>query len=87
MPSLYIFAGAELAEAMRSGGDQAGANAVFATTRGVAIATRLDDMVRAIDQSYGRPATGDSSGVSLHVDPSSQLKTQSTEPAGKRPKP
>ncbi len=87
MPSLYIFAGAELAEVMRNSGDQAGANAVFATTRNVATATRLDDMIRAIDQMSRAPAAGDSSGVSLQVDPGSQLKTQSTEPAGKRPKP
>ena len=35
MPSLYIFGGAELAEALRSAGDNAGANAVFAMTRSV----------------------------------------------------
>jgi hypothetical protein len=87
MPSLYIFAGAELAEALRNTGDNAAANAVFATTRRIAGATRLDDMVRALDQAYRAPNAGDSSGVSLRVDPTSQLKTQSTEPAGKRPKP
>jgi hypothetical protein len=87
MPSLYIFAGAELAEALRNAGDNAGANAVFVTTRGVASATRLDEMIRAIDQEYRAPTTGDSSGVSLRVDPATQLKTQSTEPAGKKPKP
>jgi hypothetical protein len=87
MPSLYIFAGAELAEALRNTGDNAAANAVFATTRRVASATQLDDMVRALDQAYRAPSAGDSGGVSLRVDPGSQLKTQSTEPAGKRPKP
>ena len=87
MPSLYIFTGAELAESLRNRGDNAVANAVFATTRGVATATRLDDIVRALDQQYRAPIAGDSSGVSLRVDPSSQLKTQSTEPAGKRPNP
>jgi hypothetical protein len=44
-------------------------------------------MIRALDQAYRAPSAGDSSGVSLRVDPTSQLKTQSTEPAGKRPKP
>jgi hypothetical protein len=44
-------------------------------------------MVRALDQQYRAPSVGDSSGVSLHVDPASQFKTQSTEPVGKRPKP
>jgi hypothetical protein len=87
MPSLYIFAGAELAEAMRDSGDQAGAGAVFAQTRAVASATRLDDMIHAIDQMSRAPAAGDSSGVSLQVNPGSQPRTQSTEPAGKRPKP
>jgi hypothetical protein len=83
MPSLYIFGGAELAEALRNSGDQAGANAVFATIRGVATATRLDDMIRAIDQANRTPTAGDSNGVSLRVDPASQLKTQSTEPMTK----
>ena len=87
IPSMYIFAGAELAESLRNAGDNAGANAVFATTRNVASATRLDDMVRALDQEYGATSGGDSSGVSLRVDPRSQPKTQSTEPAGKRRKP
>ena len=87
MPSMYIFAGAELAEALRNAGDHSGADAVFTTTRGVAMATRLDDMVRALDQEYRAPIAGDSSGVSLHVDPTTQLKTQSTEPAAKPRKP
>jgi len=87
MPSMYIFAGAELAEALRNAGDRSGADAVFTTTRGVAMATRLDDMVRALDQEYRAPIAGDSSGVSLRVDPTTQLKTQSTEPAAKPRKP
>jgi len=87
MPSMYIFAGAELAEALRNAGDHSGADAVFTTTRGVAMATRLDDMVRALDQEYRAPIAGDSSGVSLHVDPTTQLKTQSTEPSAKPRKP
>jgi len=87
MPSMYIFAGAELAEALRNAGDHSGADAVFTTTRGVAMATRLDDMVRALDQEYRAPIAGDSSGVSLRVDPTTQLKTQSTEPAAKPRKP
>ena len=44
-------------------------------------------MVRALDQEYHAPVTGDSSGVPLRVDPATQLKTQSTEPTGKRPNP
>jgi hypothetical protein len=87
MPSMYIFAGAELAESLRNAGDHAGASAVIATTRQVATATRLSDMVRALDQEFRAPITGDSNGVSLRVDPATQLKTQSTEPTGKRPKP
>ena len=83
MPSLYIFAGAELAEALRNSGDQRAANAVFATTRSVASATRLDDIIRAIDQEFRAPVAGDSNGVSLRVNPASQPKTQSTEPTTK----
>ncbi|HTJ21679.1 MAG TPA: DUF2723 domain-containing protein, partial [Gemmatimonadaceae bacterium] len=69
MPALYIFAGAELADALRVRGEAAAANRILATTRQVATTVHLDDLARALEQSTtAAPATGDSTGVTLHVD-------------------
>jgi hypothetical protein len=86
MPALYVFGGFELAQALRLGGDAREANAVLATTRDVAHATRLDDVARSIEQALNRPAApGDSSGVTLAPPRDERLKTQSAEPIRKRP--
>jgi hypothetical protein len=88
MPSLYIFTGAELADALRSQGKMADAIGVFATMKQVAHATQLDDMIRGVEQDFRapRPAAGDSSGVTLHINAADQPKTKSTEPTVRRPK-
>ncbi|MGE5098916.1 MAG: DUF2723 domain-containing protein [Deltaproteobacteria bacterium] len=88
MPSLYIFTGAELADALRAQGKMGDANAVFTTMKQVAQATRLDDMIRGVEQNFRapRPSAGDSSGVSLHMNAADQPKTQSTQPTARRPK-
>ena len=88
MPALYIFAGAELADALRAQGDATDANRIFATTRRVATSVRLDDLARALETAAtASPAAGDSTGVTLRVDPSAQPQTRSTEQTGRRPKP
>jgi hypothetical protein len=87
MPALYIFAGAELADALRMKGDVAGANAIFNTTRQVASAVRLDDLARALESTASAPpATGDSTGVTLRANPAAQPQTRSTEQTGRKPK-
>jgi hypothetical protein len=88
MPSLYIFTGAELADALRAQGKMRDANAVFTTAKQVAQATQLDGMLRGVEQDFRtpRPSAGDSSGVTLHINAADQPKTQSTQPAGRRPK-
>src|SRR5512146_2418489 len=87
MPALYIFAGAELADALRVKGDVAGANAIFNTTRQVASAVRLDDLARALESTASAPpATGDSTGVTLRSNPAAQPQTRSTEQTGRKPK-
>ena len=87
MPYLYVFAGAELAEAMRIAGDARGANSVLATTEQVAHATRLDGLMSGVEQSAVAPAGGDSAGVALRVDATGRPKTLSTEPAPRRSRP
>ncbi len=82
MPALYLFTGAELADALRETGKVAAGNAVLATTRDVARATGLEGYFRGLDQPAPAAPAGDSSGVTLHIDASNQPKTQSTEPPG-----
>jgi hypothetical protein len=84
MPALYVFTGVELADALRSTGNVPESNTVFATTRQVARATGLESIIRGAEQAFQTPAPSDSGGVTLHIDASSQPKTQSTEPAGRR---
>jgi hypothetical protein len=87
MPALYIFAGAELSEALRVRGEVAEANRVAATTRQVATTVRLDDLARALETAAtAAPVAGDSTGVELRVDRSAQPQTRSTEQTGRRPR-
>jgi len=88
MPSLYIFTGAELADALRAQGKMSDASAVFTTAKRVAQATQLDGMLRGVEQDFRTPpaSAGDSSGVSLHINAAEQPKTQSTQPTARRPK-
>ncbi len=82
IPALYLFDGVELAEALRASGDARGAASVLATTRDVASATRLDDVVRGVDQALrgARSEVSDSAGVTLGTPRDARLKTQSAEP-------
>ncbi len=80
MPALYVFAGAELAEALQSDRDARGAAAVLATTRDVARATRLDDVARNIERALQHPAADDSAGVTLGTPRDGRLETKSAEP-------
>ena len=57
MPALYLFGGVELAEALRATGDARGSDSVLATTRDVARATRLDDVVRGVEQALRQSPT------------------------------
>jgi hypothetical protein len=86
MPSLYVFTGAELADALRAQGKMGDANAVFTTVRQVAQATQLDGMIRGVEQDFRATRAGDSAGVTLHINASDQPKTQSTEPIVRRAK-
>jgi hypothetical protein len=89
MPSLYIFTGAELADALKLQGKGAEANAVFSTTKRVAQATDLGAMIRGVEEEFRAPraAAGDSSGVTLRINPGDQPKTQSSEPTVRTRKP
>ncbi len=80
MPALYLFGGVELAEALRATGDARGADSILATTRDVARATRLDDVVRGVEQALRRSDVSDSAGVTLGTPRDARLKTQSAEP-------
>jgi hypothetical protein len=88
MPSLYIFTGAELADALRAQGKMGDANAIFSMVKQVAQATQLEQMIRGVEQDFRapRPGAADSNGVTLRINAADRPKTQSTEPAVRRPK-
>ncbi len=81
MPYLYIMAGAELADALRSEGRTKDAAEVVNTTVQVAHAIQLDGVVRGLREQAASPSpTGDSLGIPLT---GAQPKTQSTGPTVK----
>jgi hypothetical protein len=87
MPLLYVFSGAELAEALRAKGDVKEARSVLATSRAVAESAGFPEFARSLAEPVeSAPVTGDSSGVTLRVKPSDQPKVQSTDPAVVRKK-
>ncbi|MDB4878162.1 MAG: hypothetical protein JWM41_4608 [Gemmatimonadetes bacterium] len=86
IPAMYIFAGAELADALRVTGRASAANSVMATTKQVAQATHLDGLLRGVEQAYQPSAVGDSTGVTLRANAVSQPKVQSTQPTVVRKK-
>jgi hypothetical protein len=81
LPAMYIFSGAELADALRSVGKTAEANAVFAKTKDVAKATGLSDLIRPVEAAYSAPAAGDSvAGVPLRLNTENQPRVRSSDP-------
>ncbi len=87
MPLLYVFAGAELGDALRMRGDLSAAHAVLSMAKKVGETAGYGPMVRNLDQVVtSPPVRGDSSGVTLQVDPNAQPRTRATEPAVARKK-
>jgi hypothetical protein len=85
MASLYVFSGMELADVLRSRGNQAEARGVFTTASQVAKAARLGNFAGAAESLFAAPPAGDSTaGVPLHVEKGAPPRVQSSEPAGKR---
>jgi hypothetical protein len=88
MPLLYVFAGAELSEALRARGDVSEARSVLATARAIADTAGFPEFARSLaEPAPTAPVSGDSSGVTLRVNPNEQPKVQSTDPAVVRPPP
>jgi hypothetical protein len=72
MPAMYLFAGTELSDALRSTGQLTEARNVFSQTRQIAAATGLGDLLRSAEASFTTPTGGDSPGVPLLVNPGTQ---------------
>ena len=88
MAGLYVFGGAELAEALKAQGRPADARSVFSTVSRVASVTGMSGLLRGEESSFAAPAAGDSAaGVPLRLDTKDQPKVQSSDPAarGRRP--
>ncbi|HEY7234233.1 MAG TPA: DUF2723 domain-containing protein [Gemmatimonadaceae bacterium] len=55
MPAMYVFAGTELSEALRTRGRMDDARSVLSTTQTVAQAIGLSDMLRGAEQAFSAP--------------------------------
>ena len=86
MPALYVFAGAELADALRATGNATAGNAVLSMTTRVAQVAGLEGLVQGLRATEPAPMAGDSSGITLRVNAADQPRTRSTEPAGRKPR-
>jgi hypothetical protein len=86
MPALYVFAGAELADALRATGNAAAGNVVQATAIRVAQVAGLEGLVQGLRATDPTPVAGDSSGITLRVNTADQPQTRSTEPTVRKPR-
>jgi hypothetical protein len=86
MPALYVFAGAELADALRATGNAAAGNVVQATAIRVAQIAGLEGLVQGLRATDPTPVTGDSAGITLRVNTAGQPQTRSTEPTVRTPR-
>jgi hypothetical protein len=87
LPVMYLFLGTELAGSLQHTGKAAAANAVLETTRQVAKATGQSDFLHRAEVAFKPESLGDSvAGVPLRVDVGTQPKTQSSEPAARKPR-
>jgi hypothetical protein len=76
MPAMYLFAGSELSDALRSTGRADEARKVFEQTKQIANATGLGDLLRSAEAAFTAPV-GDSPGLQL---PLAQPKTPANAP-------
>ncbi|HEX4684952.1 MAG TPA: DUF2723 domain-containing protein [Gemmatimonadaceae bacterium] len=86
MPLLYVFTGAELAEALRIEGRASDARAVGSLAGAVAKTAGFADLESQLEQQVAPPAVSDSNGVQLRVKPAEQPTTRSTEPVVRKKK-
>jgi hypothetical protein len=76
IPYLYVATGMELAEALKVQGKNAAATNVFNTSKNIAIAVRLEDLIRPSEAEFQQPLIGDTSKAS-------QIPLQPAAPATK----
>jgi hypothetical protein len=81
MPAMYLFAGSELSDALRTTGRAAEARKVFADAKQIANATGLGDLLRSAEAAFTEPVTGDSPGVPLKLNTDAQPKPPTNEPS------
>ncbi len=59
IPYLYVATGLELAEALKGQGNLQAAQQVFNTSKNIAVAVRLDDLIRPAEAEFKTPLAGD----------------------------
>ena len=80
MPSLYVFAGFELATALRGTGRVADGTRVWGTASRVAHAAGLDELAQAMENAARPASEGDSNGVSLRAVTPRERGERASEP-------
>ena len=65
IPYLYVATGLELAEALKEKGNYQRANQVFGTAKNIALAVRLDDLVKGAEASFQQPTGDTAKGAAL----------------------
>jgi hypothetical protein len=82
IPYLYVATGMELAEALKIQGATARATSVFNTAKNVAVAVRLEDLVRSAELEFTQPLIKDTAAAAqLPVKPTTAAPTAAAPPA------
>ena len=87
MPAMYVFAGSELAEALRARNRITEAREVFGRAKEVARAIGLEDLMRGAEQVFSESAGDSNRAIPLQLDPSKAPKVLSTDPSKAAKKP
>jgi hypothetical protein len=92
IPYLYVATGLELAEALKEKGNNQRASQVFGTAKNVALAVRLDDLVKGAEASFQQPTGDTAKGAALPAGqpsappaPPKAKSSEPTAPAKKKP--
>ncbi len=88
IPYLYVATGMELAEALKSQNKIAQADSVFGTSKKIASAVRLEELLRPAEAEFEQPATGDTArGAQLPATgaPLAPARTETVTTPGEKP--
>jgi hypothetical protein len=86
IPYLYVATGLELAEALKDRGNNQRASAVFNTAKNVAVAVRLDDLVKGAEATFQAPTGDTARGATLPASGAPAIAPPAATPNAPGPK-